>query len=314
MLAAQALASAAVYEGKFAMAFPHFGAERRGAPVAAFARISEDRILTKAHIYNPDYVVVLDPWLAGLVDVAKGMERLSESEIPSGGILEGHTKTRIDICQGLQKEGAAVLNTARSPENVELSLRVCVGTVDATTVALEVLGHPVTNSCMLGAFAKTTEEVGMEAIEHGIADVFGERLGDLTAEKNVKAAKLGFERTEVGISRGGKEFLTEKKWLPDVNELPVGLAIRFQETEYGKLGPGSAAQNETGTWRTFHPVVDEGKCTYCMLCWFHCPEGCIRRVPEKKVVKIDYFYCKGCGICPEVCPVDAITMVREVEA
>lgn len=312
VLAAQALASAVVYEGKYAMAFPHFGAERRGAPVAAFARIDEERILTKANIYHPDYIIVLDPWLAGLVDVAKGMEDYPKTDI-SGGMLEGRTETRIDICKGLKKEGAAVLNTTRLPEDVRLSIEVCVGTVDATTIALEALGHPATNSCMIGAFAKTTGEVGIEAIEKGIMDVFGERLGDSIAEKNVKAARLGFEKAKVGICKGGREFPAEKKWLPDVNEFPFGGAIRAQDTEFGKLGPGSAAQNETGTWRTFRPIVDDEKCTYCMLCWFHCPEGCIKRVPDEKTVRIDYFYCKGDGICSDVCPADAIEMVREVE-
>ena len=302
------MASGAVFEGKFAMAFPHFGAERRGAPVVAYARIADDRILTKAQIYEPDFVVVLDPWLAGLVDVAKGMQTRRHAGGP--GAL---TETTIDICRGLNKEGAAVLNTARLPEEVKLSIRVCVGTVDATTIALEALGHPVTNSCMLGAFAKTTGEVGIEAIEKGIMDVFGERLGNYIAKKNVKAARLAFDRTQVGMSQGGREFPGEKKWLPDVDELPVGLAIRSQDTEYGKLGPGSASQNETGTWRTFHPIVDDEKCTYCMLCFFHCPDGCIGRIPDEKRVKIDYFYCKGCGICSEVCPVDAISMEREVE-
>jgi len=308
VLAAQALASAAVFEDKYAMAFPHFGAERRGAPVAAFARIAEGRILTKAHIYKPDYVIVLDPWLAGLVDVAKGMEG---HEGTSGGVPMGSVKT--DICQGLNKKGAAVLNTAFPPDEVRLSLEVCVGTVDATTIALETLGHPATNSCMLGAFAKTTEEVSIGSIEKGIMDVFGERLGEDIAERNVKAAKLGFEMTEVGMCSGGREFPAQKKWLPDVDELPLGCVIEPLDTEYGKLGPGSTVQNETGSWRTFHPIVDDEKCTYCMLCWFHCPDGCIGRVPDKESVSVDYFYCKGCGICSEVCPVDAITMVREVE-
>ncbi|MFQ6127734.1 MAG: 4Fe-4S binding protein [Thermoplasmata archaeon] len=115
------------------------------------------------------------------------------------------------------------------------------------------------------------------------------------------------------MCKGGKVFPAERKWLPDVNELPFGLAIPSKETEYGRIGPGSVVENETGSWRTFHPVIDDQKCTYCMLCWFHCPEGCIRRLPEREIVEIDYFYCKGDGICAEVCPVDAIAMVREVE-
>jgi 2-oxoacid:acceptor oxidoreductase delta subunit (pyruvate/2-ketoisovalerate family) len=222
-------------------------------------------------------------------------------------------EVKMDICQGLNKDGAAVLNTARSPEEVRLSMQVCVGTVDATTLSLKALGHPATNSTMLGAFAKTTENVSIKSVEAGIMDVFGERLGEEAAEKNVKAARLGFERTEVGMCGGGREFPPQKRWLPDVDGLPPGCAIKSQDFEHGKLGPGSTVQNETGSWRTFHPIVDDQKCTYCLLCWFYCPDGCIGRVPEKELVSIDYFYCKGCGICSEVCPAGAIDMTREVE-
>lgn len=313
VMAAQALASAAVYEGKYATAFPHFGAERRGAPVRGFARISDTPIHRKSQVYNPDYVIVLDPRLAGLVDIARGMEPHIPEEISPSHILEGHMAKMRDVCEGLGEEGTIVLNTSHNPEDVELSIKVRTGVVDATSIALRILGHPVTNSSMLGAFSKVTDEVSLEAIEHGITDIFGSRLGEDLAERNIKAADEGYDSAKIGVCKGGKVYEAEKKWLPDVNELPLGCIVGSEETEVGKIGPGSYVENKTGTWRTFRPVLDEEKCTYCQLCWFHCPEGCIRRVPERKVVKIDYTYCKGCGICSEVCPVDAIHLVKEEE-
>lgn len=67
--------------------------------------------------------------------------------------------------------------------------------------------------------------------------------------------------------------------------------------------------NKTGTWRSFRPVIDDKKCTRCYLCWKYCPDVAIEIEAEK--VKINYDFCKGCGLCAEDCPKKAITMVME---
>ena len=74
--------------------------------------------------------------------------------------------------------------------------------------------------------------------------------------------------------------------------------------------PGSTVKNKTGGWRSLKPVWDKKKCTQCMICWQYCPDISI---PQKggKRLETDFDYCKGCGICVEVCPVKAITMVQE---
>jgi 2-oxoacid:acceptor oxidoreductase delta subunit (pyruvate/2-ketoisovalerate family) len=71
---------------------------------------------------------------------------------------------------------------------------------------------------------------------------------------------------------------------------------------------GLMAINKTGGWRSLRPVIDDEKCTSCMICWKFCPEVCI--TPEEKPV-IDLDYCKGCGICAEECPRGAITLIEE---
>jgi 2-oxoacid:acceptor oxidoreductase gamma subunit (pyruvate/2-ketoisovalerate family)/2-oxoacid:acceptor oxidoreductase delta subunit (pyruvate/2-ketoisovalerate family) len=280
VMAAQSLADAAFIEGNYAVAFPYFGAERRGAPVLAFARVDANKIYRKTQIYKPDYVIVLDDKLIDLINVA----------------------------EGLSKDGMAILNSTKKPEEIQLENEVRTATVDATTIALDVLGVPITNSVMLGAFAKATGLVKIESIEKGIMDIFGARIGERIAKKNAKAARTAYERTAIGTCKGGRIFKKEKKWLPTYKELPLGLATRAMKTDAGLVGPGSFVENKTGSWRTFKPIIDKEKCIECLFCWFYCPEGCISRTSNG--LKIDYDYCKGCGICANECPANAIEMVR----
>lgn len=70
------------------------------------------------------------------------------------------------------------------------------------------------------------------------------------------------------------------------------------------------ASGHTGSWRIKKPVMDRGRCTKCSLCWLYCPDAVIVRTKEGNL-SINYDYCKGCGICAEVCPAKAIKMVME---
>jgi 2-oxoacid:acceptor oxidoreductase gamma subunit (pyruvate/2-ketoisovalerate family)/2-oxoacid:acceptor oxidoreductase delta subunit (pyruvate/2-ketoisovalerate family) len=279
-MAAQALASAAHAEGGYATAFPFFGAERRGAPVLAFTRIDDKKIYRKTQVYEPDFVVVLDE-----------------------GLLE-----TVNVVEGLKEGGIVVVNTAKRPEEIDVGMDVKIATVDATSVALEVLKQPATNSSILGAFSKATDLVKIESIEKGILQVFGDRLGSRIGEKNAKAARVAYDKTVVGSSRGKRKLRATEKWLPDVRELPIGVAGVEMKTSAGAVGPGSFIENKTGSWKVFRPEYDMGKCTMCNFCWFYCPEGCIYRKEDQ--MEFDMDYCKGCGICANECPVEAIKMVR----
>ncbi len=83
----------------------------------------------------------------------------------------------------------------------------------------------------------------------------------------------------------------------------------------GESSPIIGEAGATGEWRTSYPVIDPDKCTpakknkpSCFQCWLFCPESVISKTIP---VQIDLGYCKGCGICAEVCPTKAITMVEE---
>ncbi len=74
--------------------------------------------------------------------------------------------------------------------------------------------------------------------------------------------------------------------------------------------PGWSEENPTGSWRAMRPHLDKNKCTACNLCWLYCPDGVI----DRESYGADLTYCKGCGICAEVCALGAIQMLREGEA
>lgn len=84
-------------------------------------------------------------------------------------------------------------------------------------------------------------------------------------------------------------------------DLPLGNVIPL---------PKTSLSFKTGNWRAMKPVLNRDKCIRCLLCWVHCPEPAINRL-EDDHVEIDYDFCKGCGICANVCPVHAIEMVME---
>ncbi|MBX5327985.1 MAG: pyruvate ferredoxin oxidoreductase subunit gamma [Candidatus Bathyarchaeota archaeon] len=163
--AAELLAHAAFIEGKWVQAFPYFGAERRGAPVKAFTRISDESILVHSQVYNPDYVIVLDPAIYKTVDVT----------------------------EGLKKDGIIILNTTKNPAETGIK-NYKVATVDATGIALElnllVAGSPVVNTSIIGAFAKATEEIKLENVVKAIKETWSGAAG----EKNARAAELAYDR------------------------------------------------------------------------------------------------------------------------
>ncbi|OPY34531.1 MAG: Pyruvate/ketoisovalerate oxidoreductases common subunit gamma [Methanomassiliicoccales archaeon PtaU1.Bin124] len=283
-MAAQAFAEAAVLSGHHAQAFPYFGAERRGAPVRAFARVDDAKITIKSQIYEPDLVVILD-------------ESLLEID---------------PVVDGLKAEGRAVVNTMKGPEELDLGVSVDCAAVDASIIALETIKAPIVNTAILGALARMTDLVTIEAVKQAISDRFGEKLGPQAAAANSLAAELAYQRAKVGRCKGERPIVQRKVWLPDWEKVPPGVVLAQDSVEGVAIGPGSSLTNFTGTWRTVTPRYLKEKCIRCLRCWFCCPEGCIKRQPDD-YEKWDYRYCKGCGICSNVCPVQAIVMEKGVK-
>ncbi len=75
----------------------------------------------------------------------------------------------------------------------------------------------------------------------------------------------------------------------------------------------SARQVETGLWRSMRPVLDAAKCVSCLKCWLQCPDDSVETDGDAKVRGFDLFFCKGCGVCAQVCPAKAVSMHPEAD-
>jgi 2-oxoacid:acceptor oxidoreductase gamma subunit (pyruvate/2-ketoisovalerate family)/2-oxoacid:acceptor oxidoreductase delta subunit (pyruvate/2-ketoisovalerate family) len=282
VMAAQTMAEAAILEGKQAQAFPFFGAERRGAPVMAFARIDDKRICDRTQVSEPDMLVVMD-------------ESLLEIE---------------PVASGLKKGGCAVVNSALAPSEIDLGVVTRCVSVDATSIALEMLRAPIVNTSILGAMARADDFVKLESIQQAIMNRFGEKLGEKAGRLNAEAAKAAYDRSREGTCKGGRKVQKKNAWLPTWQETPPGVALPKTTKAGMAVGPGSMTQNLTGSWGVSNPIYDDSKCIKCQRCWFICPEGCVRR-SDDGALQFDIRYCKGCGLCAKVCPKDAIQMKRK---
>ena len=165
----QMLGKAALAEGFYIQAFPEFGPERTGAPVRAFLRISDKPIQIYAQVYKPDVVVCIDPTLLDVVNPA----------------------------DGLKEEGTLVLNTDKKPEDIRKKFGFESGevvTVNATSIALEVLGRPFYNMPTLAAAVKATKVVKVETVINEVLERYPGKVGDLNKvamERAVKEAIIG---------------------------------------------------------------------------------------------------------------------------
>jgi len=168
--AAQMIADAAVSEGRYVQAFPEFGAERSGAPIAAYARLSNEPIEIHSFIRNPDVVVVVDKSMAYLKSTVSG----------------------------LSKNGFFISNFDGSPGDLRAKLgldpSVKVFALDATGISLKSLGKDIPNTPILGGLVRATEIVSLDSL----GKVLGERFKGALQTANAEALRLGYEEVKAG--------------------------------------------------------------------------------------------------------------------
>ena len=172
--AALLFGDAALAQGLYIQAFPEYGPERMGAPVASFNRISSKPISIHSGVTNPDIVIVLDPTLIDSIDVTEGMS-----------------------------EGSSlIVNTEKSPKDVKEDCKIKgdikVFTIDASKISKETIGRDIPNTPMLGALIKATNILNfkemLEDTKHKLEKKF--RSKPEVIEGNIKAIERSYNEVK----------------------------------------------------------------------------------------------------------------------
>ncbi|MFA5145566.1 MAG: 2-oxoacid:acceptor oxidoreductase family protein [Candidatus Omnitrophota bacterium] len=148
-------------EGMYPYAFPHFGAARMGAPMNAFVRVDSKPVRLRSQIYEPDFILIVDPTL-----------------------IRGY-----NCFSGLKEDGVAIINGSQGLEIPKLKARQKAFLVPASEIALKTIGKPLGNTALIGAFAAATGELKLDTI----LGVIKSRFSGKAQEGNIQAAKQGYE-------------------------------------------------------------------------------------------------------------------------
>ncbi len=280
--ASRIVGTAAFFAGYHAQDSPVYGAERRGAPVVAFARIDKAAVLERGVITQPDYIICGDDTLL---------------ESPEIGVL-----------QGAKTASAVLINTADIEAlKTKIKLETSVVGFDLTTKTLDRLGKASALSTGLGvAAARLTGLINWDQLSAAVREELGELgIDPQVIDHNLELAQEIFQALEDVPLRQTRSMATEGLHHVGYDNVLVGTP--------SILAPGNAEARQTGAWRLERPEIDYDQCTRCGLCFVHCPDGAIA-LDEKGYPIIDYQHCKGCMICLEQCRPHAISAKKEVRA
>lgn len=272
--AGRILGSALFREGFEVQDSPRYGAERRGAPIAAYVRASHARIDERGTIERPDLVLLADDTLLA---------------IPSAGVTEGVDPETAWVIRGSGDEAVyrGLLGT-RAPllvfERGTRSLAAECG------VVARMLG--VKRASLEHALDDELAEFGPAISRAGIAEAL-----------DAHEARASFD-SSVQMKSDRRPLPVASDWIA----LPLDpAAVAAPAIHRG----GTSVASKTGLWRTHRPVVDAESCHHChWICGTLCPDGVMHPGPSG-VPEIDLEHCKGCLICVVQCPWQAIHAVPE---
>ena len=301
--AARLLGAAASFaDGAYALAFPSFGPERRGAPMRAFTKMSRKPIGDRSAVTKANYVIYLD-------DTLLGAEWEDE----------------------LLPDGKVIVNSVRSFGNPRIVA------IDANGISQEILGRPIPNTALLGALCSVCDYVSADDVKRAIEGYMPAKLHEknkrvvdavLAAVGKASPACEGENPTVAANSQVNASVSRETaKGKPALAPASRGGVI-IPTLQTAALDPSDFAHTtcydggylvaKNAGWRNMRPVFDAEKCTGCLQCYLYCPDGCVIRPADEPAgdadnapVAIDYDFCKGCGVCVEVCRFGALAMIPE---
>ncbi len=284
-LASRIVSRAAFCAGFAVQDSPLYGAERRGAPVVAFTRVSDRPILERGYIDTPDAVVVMDAALLAHGDAA--------------------------VLQGLDAHSLVLVNSTHTADALRAQHQIAgqVLTLDVSSIALELLGRHLLSAPIAGFAVKATGLAPWDQLAAAVRVELGEiGLETDLIDRNLEATRRAFDAAPaVGLAKRGRVDVA----FPDVPFTLPHLPARFATPSIGVAATSTLRTTEG--WRVFRPEIELARCTRCFICFALCPEGAIQLDAQNYPV-VDYAHCKGCLVCVTECPPKAITEMREVAA
>lgn len=293
-------AACSFQDGRYALAFPSFGPERRGAPMRAFTKLDDKPVGDRSAISKADFVIYLDNTLFG-----EGWE----SELKPGGKVLVNSQISYDDDR--------------------------VVSVDADGISAAILGRVIPNTVFLAALSALSEDVDEEDIKEAIRQYMPAKLHAkniaivdhvvalLSGETSGKAESLeqsAFGETEQSAASAAAELALSalSDASPEEGRLIPALADAdaLDHSIYARNTCWTAGHlvSKNAGWRQVRPVIDQETCTKCLICYMDCPDGTIFKVDGANgALAIDYDFCKGCGVCAKSCRFGAISMVSEAD-
>lgn len=289
--AGEALAKIYAEQGWFVSVNVYPGTRARSGPVINYVKMSDSQVMASCANYHPAEVIVFQEEL--LLTAKQNTHELIADAI------------------GRMQRGVLLVNSPKSPHDIDLpfDFEGVVATVDATGIAGRLLRRnpPPVGLTLLGAYARITEAIDMDALLRVIREAFPGAVGERNAEATLEA----YESVQ---ALGGVKFRVERRPARLAHTPVEDLPQYYQFDRYDRL-PGFS-QGSPFVWRDQVPVCADNKCICPGVCISEvmCPDGTgfiIRQGLPHQGYRIDVDFCRGCGICAEVCVGSALTMVDE---
>jgi pyruvate ferredoxin oxidoreductase gamma subunit len=280
--AAHIIGTAAFLGGHYVQDQPIYGAERRGAPVTAFVRISDEPILERGHLSSPSLLVIADD-----------------------SLLDDST---IDLLADITDRTAILLNTGKSAEQIRSRYGIghALVVADLSELAGRIIGrNAMVSVALAGATGRMLGQDFNDLRQSLDLELKNIRIGGEELERNVHLAQQAFDLVEpIKISEGP---------IRRYGKPAACIELEYQDPKISTctiVSPGNTRARRVGDWSNFKPIIDLDKCTKCMICFVYCPDSAITIDGESKYPIVDYGACKGCNICFTECPTKAIALER----
>ncbi len=277
--AAHIIGTAAFLAGFHVQDQPLYGAERRGAPISAYVRVSNQIILERGQIDNPSLVVIAEDSLLD-ISIDNPLQDVSENTV----VLINSSLDKPELVSKYNIKNPLIL-------------------FDLTKFVPDIIAKPVLGVALAASACKVLD-LNFELVRQSIIkELINIQVSKEEITKSIDLAKEVYDAIEpIAIAAptklGIKEFgIFELKYhKPAVSTCSI-TAI------------GNSVLRSRGQWSNYKPIIDYDKCTKCMICYVYCPDSAYT-IDSQGYPIVDYDACKGCNICQTECPVKVITLVK----